>query len=102
LDTKPSIDLVGDALGKWVELYPRMVTRHKDRAGVMVPILTAYCAAFGRWKAAEEFLADPAHGPVVTIRDDKGNIKTHGPAPQLTIAERSAREMSRLLDILRF
>lgn len=99
---KPSIDLTGDALAKWVELHPKLEARHGTRASIMAPTLAAYCAAFARWKAAEEFLADPAHGPVVTIRDDKGNIKTHGPAPQLAVAERSAREMTKLLGILRF
>lgn len=58
--------------------------------------LAAYCAAYGRWVRAEQWLADPEHGPVVTIRDDKGNVKSHGPAPQLRIAEQASKEMSRL------
>lgn len=65
-------------------------------SGADIINLTAYCAAFGRWHDAEEWLSDPAHGPVVTIRDDKGNIKTHGPAPQLGIAEKAQKEMIRL------
>jgi len=63
--------------------------------------LAEYCAAYGRWVAAEEWLAEPGHGPVMTIRDDKGNIKSHGPAPHLAIVERSAKEMARLAPGLR-
>ena len=32
----------------------------------------------------------------MTISDDKGNVRSHGPAPQLQIAERAAKEMARL------
>jgi len=50
---------------------------------------------------AETWLNDPEHGPVVTIRDDKGNVRSHGPAPQLAIAEQSAKEAVRLAKSLR-
>ena len=59
-------------------------------------VLQAYCLNYQRWMEMEEWLADPSHGLIATIRDDKGNIKSHGPAPQLAISERSSKEMTRL------
>jgi phage terminase small subunit len=91
----PPVPLAGAALAKWAELAPQLAARPHFRPAKMTD-LAAYCAAFGRWHDAEEFLADPEHGPVLTIRDDKGNIKSHGPAPQLAIAERAAKELARL------
>jgi len=58
--------------------------------------LAAYCAAYSRWAAAEAWLAEEGHGAVITIRDDKGNIKSHGVAPQVTIVERASKEMGRI------
>jgi len=81
-----------DARRKWAEL----VALRPVWTAVQADALAAYCAAFSRWVAAERWLADPDHGPVVTIRDDKGNIRSHGPAPQLLVGERAAKEMSRL------
>ena len=93
--TDPPIPITGPAMAKWGSLTAaRTWPPHH-----LMP-LAAYCAAWGRWVQAEAWLADPEHGPVVTIRDDKGNIKSHGPAPQLTISERSAKEMERLGRIL--
>lgn len=95
IDDPPAF-LQGDALEKWRELAPLALP------GWSPDMLAAYCAAYGRWVAAERWLADPApqHGPIITIRDDKGNVKSHGSAPQLSIAERSAREMTRLGGLL--
>lgn len=92
----PPVVLVGEALAEWNR-------RINDRAWPPSARmnLAAYCAAFGRWHDAEQWLADPDHGPVVTIRDDKGNIKSHGPAPQLAIAERSIKEMARIAKLIR-
>ncbi len=59
-------------------------------------VLQAYCVAYSRWIEMEEWLANPEHGLIATIRDDKGNVKSHGPAPQLAISERSSKEMTRL------
>lgn len=63
--------------------------------------LAAYCAAYGRWLAAEAWLAAPGNGPVVTIRDDKGNVRVHAAAPQLRVAEGASKEMTRLAKILK-
>ena len=64
-------------------------------------LILAYVTSYQRWIKAERWLADPNHSTVVTIRDDKGVIKSHGPAPQLKIAETSCKEMSRIGKILR-
>lgn len=62
--------------------------------------LAAYCAAFARFRSAEEWLRDPEHGYIMTIADDKGNVKTHGVVPQVMMSERAAKEMSRLAKTL--
>ena len=93
---EPPVPLRGAALKRWRELVGAADWRTGELA-----TLAAYCAAHGRWAEAEEWLADPEHGAVVTIRDDKGNIKSHGPAPQLAIGERAAKEMARLAKELR-
>lgn len=91
----PPAPLAGAALDRWTALAPTVAARPNTRPSTMTQ-LAAYCAAFGRWHDAEAWLADPEHGPVITIRDDKGNVRSHGPAPQVAIAERSAKEMARL------
>lgn len=71
--------------------------------------LASYCTNFSRWKAAEQWLADPApdeagnptRGPVATILDDKGNIKAIVASPQIAIAEKAAKEMARIAKLLR-
>ncbi len=92
---EPPIALVGAARARWDECVGKR--RFEDRE---LATLAAYCAAYGRWIEAEEWLANPDHGRVITIWDDKGNIKSHGPAPQLTIAERASREAQRLAFVL--
>lgn len=96
VSTDPPVPLVGAALGRWAEL--RAAAKWSPAE---LDDLAAYCAAYGRWHDAETWLADPSHGSVVTIRDDKGNIKSHAPAPQVAVAERASKEMARLGKALR-
>jgi phage terminase small subunit len=63
--------------------------------------LAAYCAAYSRWEAAERYLTNPANGPVVTIEDDKGGVKSHGVAPEVKVSEAAAKEMARIAKLLR-
>lgn len=94
--TDPPVPFGATAAAKWAELIDT-----REWRGGQLAALAAYCAAHGRWVDAETWLNDPDHGPVVTIRDDKGNVRSHGPAPQLAIAERSAKEVVRLAKLLR-
>jgi phage terminase small subunit len=70
-----------------------------------IDTLTAYCAAWSRWRAAEEWLATPAEDGsdryIVSVYDDKGVCKSHGLSPQVALSERSNKEMTRLAKILR-
>lgn len=93
---QPPIPLSGTGLARWRELTADRPWKSRE-----LVTLAAYCAVYGRWVSAEEWLADPAHGPVVTIRNDKGEIKSHGPAPQLAIAERCGKEVARLACVLK-
>jgi phage terminase small subunit len=93
---EPPFWMTGAALDRWQEMC-----RDREWRDWQLDTLAAYCAAYGRWCDAEKWLATPGHGAILTIRDDKGNIKSHGPAPQVAAAERARREMSRLLSILR-
>lgn len=96
----PPLPLGPDGAAKWAELVGKVQGQTARKPSVLTD-LAAYCVAFDRWCAAERWLADPEHGPVITIRDDKGNIKSHGPAPQLAISERASKEMTRLARGLR-
>ena len=64
-------------------------------------MVAAYCVAYARFIAAERWLRDPENDCVMTIVDDKGNIKSHGVVPQVGLSERSAKEMARLAKLLR-
>lgn len=88
MTSSPPIPLRPAARKRWDQLIKLDWTsaQHAD--------LAAYCAAHGRWYDAEEFLA--AHEMIQTITDDKGNVKSHGPAPQIAISERAVKEMGRL------
>lgn len=94
---EPPIALEGPAREKWDELAARVAARPRGRPTDLAQ-LAAYCTAYARWRDAEAFLA--TKGPVLTIRDDKGNVRSHGPAPQLTIAERASKDMARLARLL--
>lgn len=87
--------LAGAALAKWNELLSRKRFRPNQADN-----LAAYCAAYGRWADAEAWLANPNNGPVMTIYDDKQEIRSHGIAPQVLVAERAGKEMARLGKVL--
>ena len=88
--------MAASAAGKWRELRARYAFGEHE-----LDSLAAYCAAWGRWRDAEAWLAAPDNGSVVTIRDDKGNVRVHATAPQLSVAERAAKEMARIDKTLR-
>ena len=88
--------------------FAELSTLHKF-APDQIDQLAAYCASYSRWVAAEEWLCDPRYdadghptrGPVATILDDKGNIKTILASPQIAIAERAVKEMARIAKLLK-
>lgn len=87
-------EILGDkARARWAEIVALgKNVRNYD-------VLVAYCVAYQRWIETEEWLSQQS-SLVATIRDDKGNIKSHGPAPQLKIAADACKEMTRLGKIL--
>jgi phage terminase small subunit len=92
---KPPDFLDAVAFAKWNELSARIpfVANELDS-------LAAYCAAYSRWRGAEEqILADG--GPILTVIDDKGNVKSCAVSPRVLLAERSQKEMARLGKILK-
>lgn len=80
-----------DGSAKWGEIMERFAGKKR---GPNMDLVLAYCTAYQRWMEAERFVAE--HGTVITIRDDKGIIKSHGATPQLRIAESSCKEMTRI------
>lgn len=82
---------------KWAELHPL----REDWKTHELDQLAAYCAAYSRWRRAETYLAEPTNGPVITISDDDGNVKTHGAAPEIKVAADAAKEMARIAKLLR-
>jgi P27 family predicted phage terminase small subunit len=48
--------------------------------------LAAYCACYAEWEKAQRFVQE--NGQVVTLRDDKGNVRSVIPAPEVGIAVR--------------
>lgn len=93
MEPRPSIELSGAAREKW-DLIPE---DKKDFANL--DLLTAYCVAFARWRESEEWLRGGSEDEdrlVVTIRDEKGNIKSHGPSPQIKISRDAVKEMQAL------
>lgn len=99
MNLEPPGILRGYGLTKWEEL----TKQHKRRLKTMnLDLLAAYCAAYGRWMEAEEWLAagDGVDRSVVTLWDDKGNIKSHGVSPQVKVSRDAVKEMQRLAAVL--
>lgn len=53
---------------------------------VQTPAIVGYCVAYGRWRKAEAWMAE--HGTVAQFRNDKGELKSIVPVPQIGIAEK--------------
>lgn len=51
----------------------------------------AYCATLARIGDLEEWIAE--HGPVVTITDDKGNVRQHSESPRLAVLRKERGEL---------
>ncbi len=73
-----------------------------DKTVVLVPIMTkqreavleAYSIERARWMRADAWLRE--HGEVITLRSDKGEVKSLIPAPQLRVAQVSQDRVIKL------
>jgi phage terminase small subunit len=93
----PTLDEV--AAAKWTQLHAARAGTGRAWRPVELDALEAYCAAYSRWRAATAWLDE--HGDVMTIRDDKGTIRSSAPAPKLAVAERARKAMTELLPLVR-
>ena len=82
-----------EAKACWAEIAPQL-----ERMGVLKRIdenaLARYCQLWGRWKAAELFIA--RHGETYPIKDGQGNVKYIQQLPQVAIASKLAQQLTRL------
>lgn len=83
LSSEPPVPLGATARQRWDDLFERNAARGR---GSWRSDLAAYCAAWGRWYDAEAVLAASADAAVITIRDDKGNVKSIGAAPEIKVS----------------
>jgi P27 family predicted phage terminase small subunit len=67
------------AKAEWDDLVPEL-----HRLGLLTRIdraaLTAYCISYHRWLECEDFVFE--HGAVMTLRNDKGEVRWVQPVPQ--------------------
>jgi P27 family predicted phage terminase small subunit len=75
--------LSAEAKRAWRETVP-VLRAMRILARIDRDALAAYCQAYARWKAAEQFLDQ--HGDVYPIRDESGKIKYMQAFPQVFIA----------------
>lgn len=79
---------------KWDELTPKLY-----RAGILTEVdgdaLAAYCTEYAHYVDCENFVRE--NGSVMTLRDDKGNVKWCQPVPQETLRAKHLEKMRQLL-----
>jgi P27 family predicted phage terminase small subunit len=85
------------ALAEWKRVVPELLER-----GLAEPldksVLAAYCLSWSRYLAAMVWLAE--NGDVMTLRTDKGEVKSSAVAPKLLVAERSLDRVIKLASLL--
>lgn len=90
---RPPRILRGIARKEWQRVAPLLSTmgvlREADTA-----LLSAYCHAYQEWCEAVSWMAE--NGSTMTIRDDKGFVKSVQVVPQWRIAQGAAERMKRL------
>jgi P27 family predicted phage terminase small subunit len=92
---EPPEFLSSDAVTEWRKVAPELHRSRMLTAFDVMP-LAAYCAAFSRWKAAEEELArEAAQDPrkALTVTDAKGVMR---PNPLLRLSRAAAAEMVKI------
>lgn len=74
------------------------VTVELDEMGVLaradLAALSMYCTCWARWQEAEKAIED--EGSVITMRDDKGNVKWVQPSPWIGIATKMLDRVHKL------
>ena len=75
------------ARAEWVRIWPRIADREPD-----LGLVERYVVAYATWRQSEEKLTRSDR--VIVIRDDKGNVKSVGPSPWVTIGDKARAEMS--------
>lgn len=85
------------ALEEWKRVVPELLER-----GLAEPldksVLAAYCLSWSRYLSAMAWIAE--HGDTMTLRTDKGEVKSSTVAPKLLVAERSLDRVIKLASLL--
>jgi len=89
----PPSDLSADELAVWVTVCDEV-----DGSG-SVELLRAWCASVVELRAGEAWLRE--HGSVLTLRDDKGNVRQVVQAPRYVQVRALRADLVRLADALR-
>lgn len=69
-----------------------------DNSPVAVELLRAWCATVVELRASEAWVRE--HGPVLTLRDDKGNVRSRGQDPRYVQVRALRADLVRLADAL--
>jgi len=81
------------AKNAWSQLVPQL-TQMRVLSRIDGNALARYCTFWGRWKAAEEFLAK--NGSVYTLKDEQGKVRCVQQFPQVAIAHKLGALLTRL------
>lgn len=82
--------LSSEAREEWERAISSILPR--DVASIDLTQFEVYCQMFARWQAAEKLLAE---GTEVVVRNDKGEIKSIIPSPQIGISVKAHEQMAR-------
>lgn len=84
--------LLPAARAEWNRLMPQL-----EALGLLTGLdwaaLAGYVQSFAHWRAAEQWMAQ--HGTVLTMRNDKGEVKFVQTVPQFGIAQKALEKMLR-------
>ena len=86
--------LATEAKAAWKQLVPQL-----EQIGILTRIdghaLAVLCQTWARWRKAEQFIQD--HGETYPVKHTDGTVRYLKKFPQVTIAESSARTLSRFM-----
>ena len=87
-DPDPPFALKPDGADRWGQLD---IGPDVDADALLAA--ATYAASYGRVVELERWIAD--NGTVVTIYDDKGNVRTHGKSPRVELLRTERKELDR-------